>query len=130
MNAGRRARSAKRRFARATLLAAAGAFAASACTSSEQRGQQLYAAHGCAVCHGAGGRGDGPAVKRLDNPPPDLADVRGYRQGASQRDIAASIRAGSGAMPAFRDLTDSEAEDVAAWIMTLRTRPGVTGGRP
>jgi high-affinity iron transporter len=111
------------------VLAAAAALAAPACAGSEERGRQLYAAHGCAVCHGASGRGDGPTARRLDAPPPDLANVGGYRQGASQRDIAASIRGGVGAMPAFRDITESEASDMAAWIVSLRNRVGGTGGQ-
>ena len=96
------------------------AVGAAGCTSAEQRGHQLYSERGCAVCHGAAGRGDGPAAKRLDTPPLDLSNVRSYRQGASQDEIAASIRNGSGAMPAFRDLTGPEAADIAAWIVSLQ----------
>ena len=42
-----------------------------------------------------------------------------------QGDIAASIRTArsGGAMPAFRDITDPEASDIAAWIVSL-PRPG------
>ena len=93
---------------------------AAGCSSAEQRGQQLYAERGCAVCHGAGGRGDGPAAKRLDSPPTDLTDARAYRQGASQDQIVVSIRNGAGAMPPFRDLTGPEAADMAAWIVSLQ----------
>jgi mono/diheme cytochrome c family protein len=104
----------------ALLLVVTVAWAAAGCTSAQQRGHQLYAERGCAVCHGAAGRGDGPAAKRLDTPPLDLSDVRAYRQGAGQDQIAASIRNGSGAMPPFRDLTGPEAEDIAAWIVSLQ----------
>jgi len=105
---------------RAILLVMAMAFVTAGCTSAEQRGHQLYAERGCAVCHGAGGRGDGPAAKRLDAPPLDLTDARAYKQGSSQDQIAASIRNGSGAMPPFRDLTGPEAADIAAWIVSLQ----------
>jgi high-affinity iron transporter len=104
----------------AFLLVMAVATGAAGCTSAEQRGHQLYSERGCAVCHGASGRGDGPAAKRLDTPPQDLTDVRAYRQGARQPEIAAAIRNGSGAMPAFRDLTAPEAADIAAWIVSLQ----------
>jgi mono/diheme cytochrome c family protein len=50
----------------------------------------------------------------------DLTQVRAYRQGASQDEIAASIRNGSGAMPAFRDLSGPEASDIAAWLVSLQ----------
>ena len=102
------------------LLVVAIVFGTAGCTGAEQRGRQLYAERGCAVCHGAGGRGDGPAAKRLDIPPLDLTDARTYKQGPGQDQIAASIRNGSGAMPAFRDLTGPEASDIAAWIVSLQ----------
>jgi mono/diheme cytochrome c family protein len=37
-------------------------------------GRKLFEAD-CASCHGAGGRGDGPAAKALNPPPPDIAAV-------------------------------------------------------
>ena len=114
------------------MAAATGAAMSSAgCSKAEDRGRQLYAQPGCAVYHGATGRGDGPAAKRLDLPPRDFASVRGYRNGAGQVDIAASIRSGSGpnnAMPAFRDITNEEASDIAAWIVSLQ-QPA-SGGQP
>ena len=110
------------------LVIAAAAIAAAGCTKAQEHGRQLYAERGCAVCHGAAGRGDGPSARRLDLPPRDFANVRGYRQGSSQADIAASIRQGSGpnnAMPAFRDITESEANDIAAWIVSLSGARGI-----
>jgi mono/diheme cytochrome c family protein len=104
----------------ALLLVMTIAFATAGCTSAERRGQQLYAERGCAVCHGADARGHGPAATRLDTAPLDLTQVRAYRQGASQDEIAASIRNGSGAMPAFRDLSGPEASDIAAWLVSLQ----------
>ena len=32
-------------------------------------------------------------------------------------------------MPAFRDITDPEASDIAAWIVSLQ-RPAASGGEP
>ena len=87
------------------MLFAAGTVSAAACgEGTEERGRQLYAQHGCAVCHGAQGRGDGPSAKRLDSPPRDFGDAASYRQGSSVSDLAASIRNGTGAMPAFRNI--------------------------
>lgn len=109
---------------RVVVLAALGA---AACGTPEQRGQRLFAERGCAVCHGTAARGDGPSAGRLDVPPRDLADVRAYAQGATRKDIAASIRNGAGAMPPFRDISESEADDIAAWLLSLRRPP--QGGR-
>src|SRR6185295_17311368 len=94
------------------------ALVAGGCGKAEDRGRQLYAERGCAVCHGAGGRGDGPSAGRLDIPPRDFANVRAYRHGSSQHDIAAP----------FRDLTDEQASDIAAWIVSLQRPPA--GGPP
>jgi mono/diheme cytochrome c family protein len=96
----------------------------------EERGRQLYAQHGCAVCHGAHGRGDGPSAKRLDAPPRDFADAGSYKQGSSVSDLAASIRNGAGAMPAFRNISDDDASDIAAWIVSLQQRPAGSKGQP
>lgn len=87
--------------------------------SAAARGQRLYAGRGCAVCHGANGAGDGPSAARLNVRPRDFADVAGYRFGSSQDAVASTIRAGAGAMPAFRDISESEAREIAAWIATL-----------
>jgi len=109
----------------------AGLLGAAACSDrSGDRGRQLYLERGCAVCHGAGGRGDGPSAKRLDLPPRDFTHSLSYRQGASQDEIAVSIRRGGGAMPAFRDITEAEARDMAAWIVSLQHQPPTAGGQP
>ena len=114
------------------LLLVACALGAAACADrpGDERGRHLYAEHGCAVCHGAGGRGDGPSARRLDAPPRDFADARAYRLGATQGEIAAVIRKGGGAMPAFRDITEAEASDIAAWIVSLQHQPRQPGGKP
>jgi high-affinity iron transporter len=108
----------------ALVLAAVFVFA---CASGEDRGRRLYQERGCAVCHGASGRGDGPSARRLDAPPRDFASAAGYTHGASRNEIAASIRRGAGAMPPFRDISDAEAKEIAAWIVSLQ-RP--SGGTP
>ena len=98
----------------------------SACTSDEARGRELYEQHGCAVCHGVEGRGDGPSAKRLAVPPRDLTDMRFYREGASSDAIAKSIRAGAGrnnAMPAFADITPEEARQIGAWLVSIQRSP-------
>ena len=37
-------------------------------------GAEVFKAY-CAVCHGAGGKGDGPAAKALKTPPADLTTI-------------------------------------------------------
>ena len=114
------------------LLLVACTLGAAACADrSVERGRTLYTEHGCAVCHGAGGHGDGPSTQRLNVAPRDFADVRSYRQGSSQAEIAGSIRNGAGAaMPPFRDITEAEASDIAAWIVSLQQQAPRAGGQP
>ena len=113
------------------MLIAAGTVSAAACgEATEERGRQLYAQHGCAVCHGAQGRGDGPSAKRLDVPPRDFGDTASYKQGSSVSDLAASIRNGTGAMPAFRNISDDDANAIAAWIVSLQQRSAGSKAQP
>jgi len=97
-----------------------------ACAGSEERGRRLYQERGCAVCHGATGRGDGPSARRLDVRPRDFASTAAYTRSAGRDDIAASIRRGAGAMPPFRDISDAEAKEIAAWIVSLQRPSGGT----
>lgn len=104
---------------------------AAGCGDQVARGREIYAKHGCAVCHGHGGRGDGPAAKTLTPPARDFADVRHYKEGWSRESIATSIRngvRGSTSMPAFKDLSQGDAEAVAAWIVSLQGASGSGGG--
>jgi mono/diheme cytochrome c family protein len=61
------------------------------------RGRLLYATF-CLVCHGAQGRGDGPLVPRIPNPPSYTSErVRGLPAGR----IYHVITYGSGRMPSY-----------------------------
>ena len=69
------------------------------------KGKTLYDAN-CAVCHGALGRGDGPAAAAFK---PRPSDLRGTVSSWSDGQIAALILSGRGAMPAYRDIFEVEA---------------------
>jgi mono/diheme cytochrome c family protein len=59
------------------------------------RGKQVFE-NVCAVCHGAGGQGDGPIVGRFPNPPSlTAARAKGYGDGR----IVHVISRGQGIMP-------------------------------
>lgn len=60
------------------------------------KGKSLYDTN-CAVCHGAHGRGDGPAAAGLNPHPPDLRAAAKWSDGQ----IAAQILNGRGQMPPF-----------------------------
>ena len=85
--------------------------------------------HGCAVCHGAGGRGDGPNAARYAVPPTDFSKADEYRSGASAEDIARTIRFGPevpGPMPPFAHISEEDARILAAWIVSLQGTDGAS----
>jgi high-affinity iron transporter len=78
-----------------------------------------YTTH-CAVCHGAAGRGDGPAAKGLTPPPADLTDAARMGQ-LSVFGLYNTITLGikGTAMTGFAALSDSERWALAFHVSTL-----------
>jgi len=77
----------------------------------------------CASCHGAGGKGDGPAGKFLKPPPTDFATAL---KGKTDADVAKVIKEGgkavgkSALMPAFGSrLSDDQINGLVAYIKGL-----------
>ncbi len=86
--------------------------------ASVRRGRDLFLAN-CAVCHGAGGRGDGPAAARLLQRPADLTSS--HTEDHTPGDIFWWVTHGLGlAMPAFGDrLSVDERWEVVHFVRTL-----------
>lgn len=70
------------------------------------RGERLYVQQ-CASCHGANGRGDTPLGLSLATAPPNLAGPLLWRR--ADGDLLWAVRHGKGAMPAFAQLSASDA---------------------
>ena len=68
-------------------------------------GQSLYAAK-CHICHGANGRGDGPAAAALNPKPADFTKPSFWQNNAGEK-ISKTLKNGKGMMPAF-NLKDDE----------------------
>jgi mono/diheme cytochrome c family protein len=72
---------------------------------SISRGHGLYAAYGCAGCHGADGKSTVDVVANAT----DLTTPSAYKSGTSDGEIFSSIRDGQGAsMPSFQSQVHSE----------------------
>ena len=87
------------------------------------RGAAVFSKY-CALCHGAGGVGDGRAASLQKVPPANLTiSTRGrsYKMQIVREGGAALGRSSS--MPAWRDvLTDAEITDVVEYVQTLNPR--------
>lgn len=70
------------------------------------RGERLYVQQ-CASCHGANGRGDTALGLSLATAPPNLAGPLLWRR--ADGDLLWAVRHGKGAMPAFAQLSASDA---------------------
>ena len=89
---------------------------------SVEAGQRLYRDHGCALCHGEKGRGDGRLARSLDPPPRDFSKSGQFNLGHSVDEIAEAIRTGAGgrgAMPGYGHLALEHRRALATYITSL-----------
>jgi len=103
---------------------------------SAEQGRSLYAANGCASCHGASGHGDGPAASRLAAKPADFRHPEMFRNGAGESAIAQTLAEGildkpasdphfkhthhELVMPKFDHLTEIERRSIALYVISLK----------
>lgn len=111
------------------LLAASNASTADTRGRDEARRGQIVYAQYCASCHGAGGRGDGPAGTNLPIKPSDLTDGR-VMNPLPDHFLAAIISEGGQAvglsplMPGWKPfLSSAQIRDVIAYLRTLANPP-------
>jgi high-affinity iron transporter len=83
----------------------------------------LYATH-CAVCHGAEGRGDGPAAPGMDPAPSNFTD-RARMDQRSVYGLYSTITLGVDGtkMTSFRALTDDQRWALALWVTRFAADP-------
>ena len=86
-------------------------------------GQKIFQAR-CFVCHGRGGKGDGPSATGLAEKPQDLTDANWQRSTTDDR-IRSVIQGGgaaigkTGAMPPNPDLNKEQIQSLVAFVRTL-----------
>ena len=89
--------------------------------ASIARGKKLFQAN-CASCHGAQGKGDGPAGRALKPKPADLAAMAGQHPDG---DFAWKIANGRGLMPAWKGmLSEAQIWDTVNFIQSLAAGNG------
>jgi mono/diheme cytochrome c family protein len=75
----------------------------------------------CVTCHGAGGKGDGPAAAAL--PPPKPADWTSSKVASeSDGELFWKITNGRGAMPPWKHLPDKDRWEIVNYIRTLHKK--------
>ena len=89
-------------------------------------GQKIFQAR-CFVCHGRGGKGDGPSATGLAEKPQDLTDANWQRTTTDDR-IRSVIQGGgaaigkTGAMPPNPDLTQEQIKGLVAFVRSLAAK--------
>lgn len=78
------------------------------------KGKALYEEN-CTMCHGANGKGDGPAAASLSTPPKDFNRSEFWKQKNVNQLIAKQVKNGKGEMPAFR-LNDDEIKAIIDYM--------------
>jgi mono/diheme cytochrome c family protein len=82
--------------------------------SEYDKGKALYDEK-CMICHGADGKGDGPAAAALSPPPKDFNRPEFWSQKNLDQVITNQVKNGKGAMPAF-SLTDKEIKEIIDYM--------------
>lgn len=82
---------------RAAVMGATMVATAAGAESGAAVGAELYQEK-CAMCHGASGRGDGPAASNYGPPPPNLTDLATWRD-LTRKQLGDTIRNGHNDMP-------------------------------
>ena len=92
--------------------------APAATATVEMDGAKIYAEK-CTVCHGPGGKGDGPGGAALNPKPRDHTDGA-YMNARTDEQLLEVIHNGKGAMPAWKGiLTDDQIKAVLSHVRSL-----------
>jgi mono/diheme cytochrome c family protein len=82
-------------------------------TAEYEQGKKLYGDN-CQICHGADGKGNGPAASALSPKPANFTDPK-FWQGDVDKKITHTIEKGHGMMPAF-NLNPAKIKDIIDYL--------------
>ncbi len=72
----------------------------------------------CVSCHGASGKGDGPAAAALTPKPADWTSAK--VQGESDGELFWKISNGRGPMPPWKHLSEKDRWDLVSYVKSLK----------
>ena len=96
-----------------SLMGMALLLAISAGADEYAQGKRLYGDK-CQICHGADGKGNGPAASALSPKPANFTDPK-FWQGNVDKKITETIENGHGMMPSF-DLKPAQIKDIIDYL--------------
>jgi mono/diheme cytochrome c family protein len=79
------------------------------------KGKTLFTSK-CVLCHGAEGKGNGPASMALSPKPADFSSKSFWQTPDIDQTMANVIKNGKGQMPAFPDLSANDIQDIVQYI--------------
>jgi mono/diheme cytochrome c family protein len=90
---------------------------ASAASGDPIKGKLIYETN-CLMCHGGGGKGDGPISAALKPPATNLTSPK--TRAKSDKDLLTVIQDGRGVMPAWKfQLKEQDTQNVLAYIRSF-----------
>ena len=97
---------------------------------ARRRGGRLFQEY-CALCHGENGDGRGVRREGLTSSPRDFTDAS-WRTSTSPRQVFFAIREGlrGTAMPSWKALSEADAWDMTAHVLSLSAARGAPPGTP
>jgi len=89
------------------------------------KGKALYDVQ-CVACHGAGGKGDGPAAGALNPKPRDFTSVAGWKNWRKASGIFKTLKEGlsGSAMASFATLPSDDRWALSHYVVSLGSNPG------
>lgn len=85
-------------------------------------GKALFDAQ-CVSCHGASGKGDGPAAGALNPPPRNFTSGDAWKNGRKPSQVFTTLTKGLNSMPAFASLGAEDRWSLAHFVLSLGPTP-------
>ena len=88
----------------------------------KSRGHEIFVQQ-CQLCHGAEGKGDGPASAGFNPKPRDFTSGEAWKNGRKVTDVFATLKTGLNSMPSFSQLPVEDRWALAHYVLSLGPTP-------